>query len=248
MWLRVPETGGEELWEGPLEPDPDAADGQERAWFGKDATPESDRDLTRDLPVVSIGRPEVWSLPEVYPPEKMPPDLRVKLAEADFYLVRLACSFRPRQNDTEIEWARLSVSLLPAAGAAQPIAFDLHPVLLTQETRRNVKVSLSPTVKFLEVEAGVGAAEFGFEYPELQPTISAAGIGEAQPSWDFQAARGMPVVGSKWMHMLVKAPTASLAGHAELHLVADVTSGGFRLPVLARTGHETAEPLSARLW
>jgi hypothetical protein len=58
----------------------------------------------------------------------------------------------------------------------------------------------------------------------------------------------MPVVGSKWMHMLVKAPTASLAGHAELHLVADVTSGGFRLPVFARTGHETAEPLSARLW
>jgi hypothetical protein len=178
----------------------------------------------------------------------MPPALRVKLDEADFYLVRLACSFRPRQNQTEIEWARLLVSLLPDVGATQPIAFDLHPMLLTQETRRNVKVSLSPTIKFQEVEASVGAAEFGFEYPELQPVISAAGIGEAQPSWDYQAARGMPVVGSKWMHVLVKAPTASTAGHAELRLVADVTRGGFRLPVLARTGHEVADPLTARLW
>ncbi len=248
MWLRVPETGAETLWEGPLEPDPDAADGQERGWFGKDATPESRRDLTRELPVASIGRPEVWSLPEVYPPAKMPSALRVKLEEADFYLVRLACSFRPRQNETEIEWARFSVSLLPQGDTPQPIAFDLHPILLTQETRRNVKVSLSPTVKFMEVEASVGTAEFGLEYPELQPVISAAGIGEAQPSWDYQAARGMPLVGSKWMHALVKVATASNAGHAELRLVADVTRGGFRLPVLARTGREAAEPLSARLW
>jgi hypothetical protein len=207
------------------------------------------RESIRDLPVLSIGQPVVWLLAQVYPLEKMPPVLRAKLQEADFYLVRLACSFRPKRDETQVEWARFLVHLLPDNIGHQPIAFDLHPLQVTQEVKRNVKVSLSPTLKFQEIEVSVGGVEFGFEYPELQPIISAAGAGEAEPSWDYEAAKGVRVQGSKWMHLLVKAPKGMPSGQAILDLAADVLVRGSRLPVLVFRNRKEAEAhLTVRLW
>lgn len=118
-------------------------------------------DLLRDLPIASIGQPEVWTLPEVYPPDRMPHPLRAKLDEADFYLVRLACSFRPLKDEKQVEWARFRVHLLPDNAGRQPVAFDLHPVMVTQEVKRNVRISLNPSLKFSEIEGEIGEVEFG---------------------------------------------------------------------------------------
>ena len=249
MWLQVPEAIDNVLWEEPLEPATDeAVERLSREWAARG--PQTDiRDDIRDLPVVTIGQPEVWPLSEVYPPDEMPPTMRVSLEEADFYLARLACSFRPRRDDAEIEWARLRVRLIPDEAGQQPIAFDLYPLRVTQEIRRNVKVSLNPTLKFMELEAGVGGAEFGFEYPELQPLVSAAGAGEAAPSWDYEEARGVRVQGSKWMHLLVKAPKGMPSGQATLDLAADISVRGFRLPVLVLRNRTEAEArLTVQLW
>ncbi len=46
------------------------------------------------------------------------------------------------------------------------------------------------------MEGEVGGAEFGFEYPELQPVITAAGGGEATPSWDYEVGAVQRVIGS----------------------------------------------------
>jgi len=249
MWLQVPEAMENVLWQGPLEPaTEEAVERLSREWVerGDKADP---RDEIRDLPVVSIGHPEVWLLAQLYPPEKMPPMLRAKLEEADFYLARLACSFRPRRDELEIEWARFLAHLVPDDTGQQPVAFDLHPLQVTQEIRRNVKVSLSPTVKFMELEAAVGGVEFGFEYPELQPLVTAAGAGEVTGSWDYEEAKGMRVQGIKWMHLLVKTPKGMTSGKAVLDLAADVTVRGSRLAVLAFRDRKKAEAhLTVRLW
>ncbi len=79
----------------------------------------------------------------------MPHPLRAKLEEADFHLVRLGCSFRPHRDDNQVEWARFLVRLLPDHAGRQPLAFDLHPLMVTQEVRRNVRVSLSPSLNLL---------------------------------------------------------------------------------------------------
>jgi hypothetical protein len=249
MWLQVPEVIKNVLWEGPLEPaTEEAVQRLSREWVAREVKADV-QEAIRDLPVVSIGQPEVWPLAQVYPPEKMPSILQAKLEEADFYLVRLACSFRPKRDEAQVEWARFLVRLLPGDAGHQPIAFDLHPLLVTQEVRRNVKVTLSPTLKFKEIEADVGGVEFGFEYPELQPIISAAGAGEAGPSWDYQEAKGMRVQGSKWMHLLVKAPKEMPSGQAILDLAADVLVRGSRLPVLVLRNRKEAEAhLTVRLW
>jgi len=199
------------------------------------------------LPIVSIGRPEVWNLVDLYPSNKLPVTVRTKLAEAKFYLVRLSCSFRPARDRTRIDWARLTVSLQPDATGQVANAFDLHPLLVSQEVKRNLKVSLSPTLKFQEVEAGIGELGFGFEYTEIQPTISASGAGESEPAWDFSAAAGAHVQGSKWMHLLLKMSTEMTACDANLHLTADVVRSGVRIPVFSRPTQTSAKPLTVRL-
>jgi hypothetical protein len=205
-------------------------------------------EAARDLPIATIGRPEVWALTEVYPPDKMPHPLKAKLDEADFYLARLSCSFRPRKDESQVEWARFLVYLLPDNAAHQPIAFDLHPLMVTQEVRRNVKVSLNPSLKFYEIEGEVGRIEFGFEYPELQPLISAAGGGEARPSWDYAEAKGAMITGCKWMHLLVKAPKGTSPVRAVFDLAADVRVRDSRLPVLGLCDQEQAHAhLTVRL-
>ena len=249
MWLKVPKDIDKVVWEGPLEPATDEAVqrlGQE--WTARGLKVEV-RDAVRDLPLVSIGQPEVWQLAEVYPPEKMPATLRAKQEEADFYLVRLACSFRPARDDVKIEWARFLVHLMPDSAGQVTVAFDLYPLQITQEVRHNVKVTLSPTLKFMEVEASVGGVEFGFEYPELQPLVTAAGAGEANPSWDYEEAKGMQIQGSRWMHLLVKAPKGMPSGFALLDLAADVRLRGSLLPVLLRRERKELEThLTTQLW
>lgn len=249
MWLQVPKDIRKVMWEAPLEPaTAEAVERLSREWMGRGLEADVGHAI-RDLPVVSIGQPEVWQLAEVYPPEKMPPTLRAKLDEGDFYLVRLACSFRPGPNGVKIEFARFLAHLVRDHSGQQPVAFDLHPLNVTQEVRRNVKVSLSPTLKFMEVEAGVGGLEFGFEYPELQPVVSAAGAGEADPSWDYEEAKGLRIQGGKWMHLLLKAPKGMASGRALLDMTADVRVRGSLLPVLVRRDRKELEAnLTARLW
>jgi hypothetical protein len=248
MWLKAPATIDHVLWEGALEPaTEEAVERLGREWAARGVKRDV-RDAVRDLPIVSIGRPEVWALPEVYPPEKMPHPLRAKLDEADFYLVQFACSFRPVRKESQVEWARFRVRLLPDGEARQPIAFDLHPLRVTQEVKRNVRVTLGPSLKFREIEAKIGEVAFGFEYPELQPRISAAGAGEAEPSWDYEEAKGAMVQGSKWMHLLARAPRGMETVRAILDLAADVRLRGTRLPVLVIRDKERArEHLAVRL-
>lgn len=221
MWLAVPETIEHVLYEGSLEPATPA--GMERLTRELKARgPGAQVRAGEDLPVVSIGQPEVWPLAQVYPPDKMPKVLCAALKKADFYLVRFACSFRMRKKRVEVEWARFTARLA-APGAQDPaIAFDLHPLRVTQEVKHDVRVTLGPTLKFQEIEAGAGQAAFGLSYTELQPLISANGVGEERPSWDYESVRGVMVQGSKFMHALVKAPKGATRIQATLDLSADV--------------------------
>ncbi|MDQ6906024.1 MAG: hypothetical protein M3176_04265 [Chloroflexota bacterium] len=254
MWLVTPDVAPSALWEGPLEP---VSDARETLRDHRAPGDEADKDLIdvliRDAPSISIGRPEVWHLSELYPPEQMPQALRAKAQakaqEDDFYFVRLVCTFRPRHDETQIEYARFAVRLLPDRTGRQPRAFDLHPMAITREVKRHVQVTFGPSLTFKEVEASAGDLEFGFEYTELQPVISGYGVGEEQPSWDYEAPRGTQIRGSKWMHLLVAAPRGMGVGDAALDLTADVRHGGARLPMLIpRNQERSRDRMRVRLW
>jgi hypothetical protein len=223
-----------------------AVDGAYDAALRAERDRAADPSIGRELPVVSIGQPESWRLADLFQ-DGLPPMLEAS-REHEFRLVRLACSFRPRRRGEGIEWARFSVQMLPDDAGNQPVAFDLHPLEQVQEVKRNLKVSLSPSLKFKEVEGSLGSLETGLEYGELQPTVSGSGIGETTPSWDFEATRGVQVVGTRCMHLIARAPRGMHAARAALEITADVVGSGFRIPVILRRQRTEEDRLKVRLW
>lgn len=250
MWLTTPETIEHILIECPLEPvSDDALNQSARDWQSRGVKVASN-EVLRSMPVVSIGQAETWTLQDFYSPSKLPRPIRTKLSQADFYVVRLSCSFRPVHEESRVEWARFRAALLPhSSTGGQPIAFDLYPQQVVQEVKRQIKVTLSPSLKFRELEASLGSAQFGFEYTELIPLVSAAIGASFDPSWDYRAGPGQEVQGTKWMHLLVKAPKGMASGRALLELEADVLVRGTRLPVtIWRKQAQESKQLTVTLW
>src|SRR5258708_5735622 len=95
MWLSTPDTIKQVLIERQLEPASDEAFSQSARDWQSRGVKLSQHEALRCMPVVSIGQPETWALENLYPPGKLPQPIQTKLDQADFYLVRLSCSFRP---------------------------------------------------------------------------------------------------------------------------------------------------------
>jgi hypothetical protein len=242
MLLKAPSTIDEPVIEGTFA----TVGGADDVAFRGVHDREADVSIGRELPVVKIGRPESWRLVDLFH-DGLPPLLEAS-HDHEFRLIRLACSFRPRQRGEGIEWARFSVQILPDDAGNQPVAFDLHPLEQVREVKRNLKVTLSPSLKFKEVEGSLGSLETGLQYDELQPTVSGSGIGETTPSWDFEATRGVDVIGTRVMHLITRAPRGMSAARAALEITADVVGAGFRIPVILRRERTEEDRLEVRLW
>lgn len=250
MWLTTPDTIEHILAERQLEPaSNEALDQSARDWQSR-GEKRAPSEVLRTMPVVSIGQPETWTLQDFYSPSKLPRPIRTKLSQADFYLVRLSCSFRPVHQESRVEWSRFRAALLPhALTGGQPVAFDVYPQQVVQEVKRQIKITLGPQLKFKEVEANLGNTEIGFEYAELIPLVSAAIGASFDPSWDYRAGPGQEVQGTKWMYLLVKAPKDMTSGRALLELEADVLVRGVRLPVTFwRKQEQDPKQLTVTLW
>jgi hypothetical protein len=232
VWL--PETDlAATLWEGPLELlDTGSVRGDDEHPFD-----------ARALPVVAIGPPHAWPLADVYPPVDMPATLRTRVEQADFYLVRLHCSFRPSKEDIAIDWARFALEL---RGSPPPTAEAIHPEVVEEEVNTARKFTLMPSLTFAEVGVAGGEAAFGFEYKRLEPFVWGAREPVTTPSWDFQPTTGHRLYGSRQMYVLVRASPGATKGMARLHLVADL-SVKRRLIGRAKLRRDLP-PLEALLW
>jgi len=208
------------LYEGPLEFNESAEHSDEHrsgSRYGK---------ITRlERPTVTIGMPVWWNVAQMFLVEgrPLPPAIEMLLREADFFLVRLACSFRPGR-DAQVEWARFSVCLRSRQrGVPDPIAFDLHPLEIYDQVKRSVNMTISPSLKFSEVaDVSLGSAVVEIPYKELVPVIIAAGIQESDFSWDMRERKEHPLHGARWFHALVRCGHGTLGIEASFNMVADV--------------------------
>jgi hypothetical protein len=247
MWLTTADTIEDILVEGQLVPVSEEALDQATRGLQRGGVQLSPHEVERNMPVVKINKPEPWTLQDFCAPAQLPRPMRAKLREADFYIVRFICSFSPIPKQSRIEWARFRITLLPSTGA-QPYAFDLYPEQVVQKIKRQIKVTVSPSLRFRELEASVGSADFGFEYDELIPDISGnMGDNSIDPSWDFRPVPGQEVEGPKRLYLLVKAPKGMTNAQARLNVVADVKVRGTRLRgILWR--QEQADQRTVSLW
>jgi hypothetical protein len=234
-WLPEPDAGEPPLWEGPLELLPEDTVRERRE-------PEHGFD-PRSMPHAEIRRAESWPLTELYPPDSMPPEMRTRLDEAEFYVVRLRVSFRPTKDEVVIKWARFAVELL---GEGEIEAEAIHPELVEEQVERTRRYTLSPTLKFAEVEVGAGSIEFGFQHTEQEPFMWGASEPVTSPSWDFEPTTGHRLYGPRRMHLLVRARPGTTSGRARLHLVSDVEVK--RRFVGRATRPQDRPPLDVTLW
>jgi hypothetical protein len=233
-WLPEPETGAP-LWEGALELVPEDVV-RARREHPQQFDP-------RAMPHAEIRRAETWPLREVYPPAEMPPEMRARLNEAEFYMVRLRLSFRPTKDEVEIKWARFAVELL---GDGEVVAEAIHPELVEEQVERTRRYTLNPSLKFAEVEVGVGEIEFGFQHAEQEPFMWGAAEPVTSPSWDFEPTTGHRLYGPRRMHLLVRAQAGTPSGSARLHLVTDIQ---VKRRLLGRaTRSRDLPPLDVTLW
>lgn len=171
-------------------------------------------------PVVTLGQPRcLGQFGADYP---LPIETKKLAEKADYFLVRLACSFRP-QRDSQVDYAKLSTFLQPRAGKTPPIAFDIYPRSVYKPVEGEFNVSIAPGLKFAKVaELSVGQASTTIQFQELQPVIIGAGIQQADPSWEFERHRGQPVRGSRFLYLIVERPRSAEAVRIILDITADV--------------------------
>jgi hypothetical protein len=221
MWI-TPKPDESPLWEGELAPTDRLASGE--VYRSSASPPETGPESPG---VVSIGKPQVLPVAALYETGELPRGVAARLEQADYYLVQLSCSFRPERADA-INWARFAVSL-HSATPGDVYAAELHPMSVQIKAKRKVKVGINGSLKFAEsAEAGVECSS-GVEYPELTPIITAAGLGESRPSWDYVQMRGWQVTGSKLMNMIVRAPKGTERLTASLEIMAEVNARRFAL-------------------
>jgi hypothetical protein len=177
--------------------------------------------------MISIGRPEWWSLAELYRMrgKDLPAEIALQINQADFCLLRLACSFQPNP-DISVEWARFVAYLHSPNDEMGPIAFDIHPKEIFDRSERNMKVAVTPRLKFSPLEADLGSAEVGLQYERLEPVIIGAGVGQADPSWTFERSGHRQVIGSRFMHMIVKHSRDMGGVRVSFEIIAEISKPG----------------------
>ncbi len=176
-------------------------------------------------PVVTLGQPQWWNLADLAQEkgETLPAELSLLLRDADFYLLLLACSFRPERG-SQVEWARFTAYLRPKAGQESPIAFDLYPRQIYDETKTDVKVSIVPSLKFADVALSPGEVVTTLEFRKLEPVVIGYGVLESAPNWDFHQHQDQPLRGSKFGYLIVKKPHGAEAVRLALDITADVVT------------------------
>ena len=209
------------FYEGQLEFSPGAIEQMDRGRGGKSMPSE----LKSLRPVVTLGQPQWWNLAHLAREkgETLPAELSLLLRDADFYLLLLACSFRPERG-SHVEWARFTAYLRPKAGQETPIAFDMYPREIYDETKTDVKVSIDPSLKFAGVALSPGQIVTTIEFRKLEPVVIGYGVLEPTPNWDFEKYGDQPLRGSKFGYLIVKKPRSAEAVRLTLDITADVVT------------------------
>jgi hypothetical protein len=171
-------------------------------------------------PAVALGKPVCLGKFGVN--FNMPKGTEALLEQNDYYLVRLACSFRPPHGG-KLTFAALSAYLRPTGGDAPVTAFDLFPKQVAESQEREITVGVKPGLNLAQVgEIELGGIETVVKYSRLEPVIIGIGAGRSDPGWEFSAHEKHPLLGSKFLYLIVEKPPQVEAVRLTLHVTAEV--------------------------
>lgn len=161
----------------------------------------------------SIGTPLVYPFTEeLAAKDKELAQFMAHEQDHRFFLVLIACSFRPKR-DTPFESASLQIQLQGAA-EAQAIAWSMSPELASETVQYERKVNVGSDFKLVKF-----GAEAGISGERREVCIEATGILQSDPAWEFTRTERVAIRGSHRLFLVVRSPRGiAVTGSLELSM------------------------------
>jgi hypothetical protein len=152
----------------------------------------------------------------------MPKGTEALLRQNDYYLVRLACSFRP-PREGKLTFASLSAYLRAEVDSEDVVAFDLFPKQVVELQEGEITVGVKPGLNLGQVvQIELGDIETVIKYSRLEPIIIGTGAHRFDPNWEFSAHKKHPLGGNKFLYLIIQKPHQVKAVRITLHVTAEV--------------------------
>jgi len=215
--LPIPQLGDETLFEATLEPTASAVD---KMMKSKDIGEGEIIGVRGKKNTVSVGARYYENLISRFSEQKeeIPHEIKGMMADYDFHLVNLSCSFLP-DRDCRFVWVRFGVELSARSESGEPheekpIAWDMFPDEVNSEIKYKRESNIAPGLKFnfSVVNADIKLIDFktSKELIVYEPQITAYDINTPKPKWDFESTKEKEMRGNKKdLILIVKAPKNS---------------------------------------
>jgi len=188
---------------------------------------------------ISLGRPEAKRLDHA----SLDADAREFLdahRDSDFWLLGATCSFRAVASEPlETAWLEIRLQTVRPGGAAEPTAYSMEPLTLTDPVTVTTTVKLDASLKLtspvVPIDFGPSAERTTTtSYTERKPYVEAYRPGTARPAWWFYPTPATGIRGVHRLRVVVELP-AGASGRGEVSVGAQV-----RLKALGLFPYRTA--------
>ena len=176
---------------------------------------------------VTCGRPIAYNLLELYAAkeETLPANIRLELETYDFWLIRMVCTLHekrgssiadmrfkvdfiyesPSDADILLNHGIKDVSLPETVVGDMPMAYDLSPADVKDETAVTATSTITANFSFGDIGTELGKDEVTLNYKQHKPRITAFGKHESHIYWRFRPGNARAVeTGIKEMDAIIR--------------------------------------------
>jgi hypothetical protein len=171
--------------------------------------------------------------------------LKARAAQSDFYLVTMACSFQPKEEEPfEQAWLYVHLDRSDGAKDPRPTAYSMRPLKTSREIQQSNSIKLGADFKLMGVGFETGG---GRDEKTTREDVLVQGFNELSPEpfWQFNARDGAPLDGSYRMALVVEAPK-SVGARVAVNLEATVRHTFLKL-IPYRSSFDGRESISINL-
>jgi hypothetical protein len=158
-------------------------------------------------------------------------------------VLQLACTFLPGRGST-IDWARFRVEMRSLTeGLADPIALDLFPLDVREESEVELAVNVQPHLGFGPFSLEIGSVSAKVQRVRQLPVLVAGGLQSNVIYWQMERSGTSPISGTRAFYALTSSPDPDTRIHLTSSVVADITTQGRTFRGATRV-HQSQPPIS----
>lgn len=221
------------FWEGRLFPE--SKDELDNFYREVGSATKASKDFSlKNLPQIELGEFEIEPLINFLPKDKSQDKAKDRTDDFEYYVMQFPVNFYP--DDFVLDDVKFAVSF--TTDTEKPKVADLYPREQVEEIKKNVSLSISPSLTFSDISVDAFDLSFSFTYDEIRPVIFGAGIGRPHAYWNMKKSISYFIAGAKVMHVILKVPKKAkvLTVHAELQAALLLGRNRFINTILGKEG------------